>query len=276
MLLNEQIRRYNEKMEEIEQLEYAEALAVNQLKLKRQNTCWHLPLRFITPYKEVAVREKPASDLCVVPENEPLDSDTEAERNLMERIKSIKQEKEDLACRLPELEQPGSDQENLDSEASVSSESLLDERAVCSDTEGQVIIVPRLSKPASLPKSFSMDQGGSTRADGPFLPSLSSPRLQLQRRHPIIPKTVKLPPGILCHPAVQSLPPRKAQSLTLVQRREQPGRRKDSIQSLYIAAGAELLFPSSPTTSDTSSAQELQTSARRFSDPDIAFVKDEA
>uniref|UniRef100_A0A8C2PXS1 Myosin IXB n=1 Tax=Cyprinus carpio TaxID=7962 RepID=A0A8C2PXS1_CYPCA len=135
MLLNEQIRRYNEKMEEIEQLEYAEALAVNQLKLKRQNTCWHLPLRFITPYKEVRV--KPASDLCAVPENEPLDSDTEAERNLMERIKSIKQEKEDLACRLPELEQPGSDQENLDSEASVSSESLLDERAVCSDTEGQ-------------------------------------------------------------------------------------------------------------------------------------------
>uniref|UniRef100_A0A8C2JC65 Myosin IXB n=1 Tax=Cyprinus carpio TaxID=7962 RepID=A0A8C2JC65_CYPCA len=181
MLLNEQIRRYNEKMEEIEQLEYAEALAVNQLKLKRQNTV----------------------------HNEPLDSDTEAERNLMERIKSIKQEKEDLACRLPELEQPGSDQENLDSEASVSSESLLDERAVCSDTE-----------------------------------------------------------------AVQSLPPRKAQSLTLVQRREQPGRRKDSIQSLYITAGTELVFPPSPTASDTSSTQELQTSSRRFSDPDIAFVKD--
>uniref|UniRef100_A0A667YIW7 Myosin IXB n=1 Tax=Myripristis murdjan TaxID=586833 RepID=A0A667YIW7_9TELE len=38
MLINEQIRRYNEKMDEIEQLEYAEALAVNQLKLKRQNT----------------------------------------------------------------------------------------------------------------------------------------------------------------------------------------------------------------------------------------------
>uniref|UniRef100_A0A9J8CNA6 Myosin IXB n=1 Tax=Cyprinus carpio carpio TaxID=630221 RepID=A0A9J8CNA6_CYPCA len=55
MILNEQIRRYNEKMEEIEQLEYAEALAVNQLKLKRRNTCWNLPLRFITPYKDVAV-----------------------------------------------------------------------------------------------------------------------------------------------------------------------------------------------------------------------------
>uniref|UniRef100_A0A8C7CAC0 Myosin IXB n=1 Tax=Oncorhynchus kisutch TaxID=8019 RepID=A0A8C7CAC0_ONCKI len=38
MLINEQIRRYNEKLEEIEQLEHAEALAVNQLKLKRQNT----------------------------------------------------------------------------------------------------------------------------------------------------------------------------------------------------------------------------------------------
>ena len=38
MLINEQIRLYNEKMEEIEQLEYAEALAVNELKLKRQNT----------------------------------------------------------------------------------------------------------------------------------------------------------------------------------------------------------------------------------------------
>ncbi|XP_061682325.1 si:zfos-588f8.1 isoform X2 [Syngnathoides biaculeatus] len=112
MLISEQIRRYNEKMEEIEQLEYAEALAVNQLKLKRKNT----------------VHEKVGSDLKAVPENEPLDSDSEAEKNLVERIKSIKQEKEDLACRLPEMEQPGSDQENLDSEASLSSESLLDEQ----------------------------------------------------------------------------------------------------------------------------------------------------
>ncbi|XP_026108487.1 unconventional myosin-IXb-like isoform X2 [Carassius auratus] len=259
MILNEQIRKYNEKMEEIEQLEYAEALAVNQLKLKRRNT----------------IRETPGSDLCAVPEDEPLDSDTEAERSLMERIKSIKQEKEDLACRLPELEQPGSDQENLDSEASVSSESLLDERAVCSDTEGQTIVIPRLSKPACLPKSVTLAQGGSTWADASSLPSLSSPRLQLQRRCPVIPQTVKLPPGVLCHPAVQSLPPRKARSLTLVQRREQPGRRKDSIQSLYIAAGVDLLFPPSPAASDTASAQELQTSSRRFSDPDIAFVKDE-
>lgn len=39
------------------------------------------------------VHEKATSDLSVVPENEPVDSDTEAEKNLVERIKSIKQEK---------------------------------------------------------------------------------------------------------------------------------------------------------------------------------------
>ncbi|CAN9500413.1 unnamed protein product [Ophioblennius macclurei] len=129
MIINEQIRRYNEKMEEIEQLELAETVAVNQLKFKRKNMHYlHLPLRYSAPYKGVVVHEKVTSDLGVVPENEPLDSDTEAEKNLVERIKSIKQEKEDLACRLPEMEQPGSDQENLDSEASLSSESLLDEQ----------------------------------------------------------------------------------------------------------------------------------------------------
>lgn len=45
MILHEQIRRYNDKMEVIEQLEYAEALAVNQLKLKRQNTVNFLFIR---------------------------------------------------------------------------------------------------------------------------------------------------------------------------------------------------------------------------------------
>lgn len=38
ILITEQLRRYNEKMENIQQLEYAEALAVNQLKLRRLNT----------------------------------------------------------------------------------------------------------------------------------------------------------------------------------------------------------------------------------------------
>uniref|UniRef100_A0A4W6FSE7 Myosin IXB n=1 Tax=Lates calcarifer TaxID=8187 RepID=A0A4W6FSE7_LATCA len=81
MLINEQIRRYNEKMEEIEQLEYAEALAVNQLKLKRQNTV----RKKTPPHSESPLLDsKVSSDLSVVPENEPLDSDTEAEKNLVE------------------------------------------------------------------------------------------------------------------------------------------------------------------------------------------------
>lgn len=143
---------------------------------------------------------------------------------------------------------------------------------------GQTLVMPRLSKTSCPSPSTILVQTGNTRVDGPSLPSLSSPRIQLSRRHPIIPGTVKLPPGLLCHPAVQSLPPRKAQSLTLVRRREQPGRRKDSIQSLYIAPGAELLFPSSPAAAADSGAQELQIPSnisRRFSNPDVAFVKDE-
>lgn len=48
--------------------------------------------------------------------------------------------RDDLACRLPEMDQPGSDQENLDSEASLSSESLLDEQqrtTYSSEPDGQ-------------------------------------------------------------------------------------------------------------------------------------------
>lgn len=38
ILINEQSKRYNQKMEEIQQLENAEAMAIKQLKLRRQNT----------------------------------------------------------------------------------------------------------------------------------------------------------------------------------------------------------------------------------------------
>lgn len=61
MLLNEQIRRYNEKLEEIEQLEYAEALAVNQLKLKRKNTVnlTYLDLPVVMHYLKVVCFQVP-------------------------------------------------------------------------------------------------------------------------------------------------------------------------------------------------------------------------
>lgn len=113
ILISEQLRRYNEKMENIQQLEYAEALAVNQLKLRRQNTIVEKPPQVDSP-------EQTRSD--------------ETERTLIDRIKSIKQEKVDLACRLPELEQENSD-DNLDSSSSMSSDSLDDRESL--DSEGQ-------------------------------------------------------------------------------------------------------------------------------------------
>ncbi|XP_063321783.1 si:zfos-588f8.1 isoform X3 [Pelmatolapia mariae] len=323
MLINEQIRRYNEKMEEIEQLEYAEALAVNQLKLKRQNThYWRLPLRLPAPYKGAVMHEKVSTDLSVVPENEPLDSDTEAE-NLMERIKSIKQEKEDLACRLPEMEQPGSDQENLDSEASLSSESLLDEQqrssAHSSEPEGRGAHQLRRSKPLCLPKPSDLTQrpkvpGGrisvSTVTPASSTSSLASCtsstsessnasfRHPLQRRNPIIPNTVKLPQGVRSQAATSSppqshAPPGSRAPAFSFKRREQPGRRKDSTQSLYLD-GSEcdlvLRFSSCPPSAASSSSSiptaaptpQLQHSDtkvsnvhRRFSDPDIPYMDDE-
>ncbi|XP_049585087.1 unconventional myosin-IXb isoform X2 [Syngnathus scovelli] len=269
MLISEQIRRYNEKMEEIEQLEYAEALAVNQLKLKRKNT----------------VHEKASTDLQAVPENEPLDSDSEAEKNLVERIKSIKQEKEDLACRLPEMEQPGSDQENLDSEASLSSESLLEEQqrssAQNSELEG---VGPQQrscrpvhpAKPSPLAQRSSFPggrvclreinpSGSSSSVSSSSSMSESSNatcRHQLQRRNPVIPDTVKLPPGVLAQPASSgprraSCPHEKRSFHHLVRRREQPGRRKDSTQSLYFdRPECDLLthFSSCPPSASSSSS----------------------
>ncbi|XP_034736917.1 unconventional myosin-IXb isoform X3 [Etheostoma cragini] len=322
MIINEQIRRYNEKMEEIEQLEYAEALAVNQLKLKRQNTLyWHLPLRFSAPYKGVVVHEKVSCDLGVVPENEPLDSDTE--KNLVERIKSIKQEKDDLACRLPEMEQPGSDQENFDSEASLSSESLLDEQQRSSvhgsEPEGRGGSLLRRYRPVCLPKPSDLAQRPKVRggrvsllnltpssstsslsscvsSDSEF--STASSRHPLQRRNPIIPGTVKLPPGIVSQSAASSpaptcTTPRNPSLKYLVWRREYPGRRKDSTQSLYIdSPECDLLLHFSscpPSTSSSSSSSPMETPSpqhqhldtqatkgqRRFSDPDIPYMDDD-
>ncbi|KAM9357790.1 unconventional myosin-IXb [Symphorus nematophorus] len=322
MLITEQIRRYNEKMEEIEQLEYAEALAVNQLKLKRQNThYWHLPLRFSAPYKGVVVHEKVSSDLSVVPENEPLDSDTEAEKNLVERIKSIKQEKEDLACRLPEMEQPGSDQENLDSEASLSSESLLDEQqrssVHSSEPEGRGGAQLRRHKPVCPPKPSDLAQRPKVAGGRISLPNLTpasstsslfsstsstsessnaSFRHPRQRRNPIIPDTVKLPPGVLSQSADTSptqTPPPGNRALKYFRKRETPGRRKDSTQSLYIdSPECDLLlhFASCPPSASSSSTSismvtpspqhqhhDIQVSKgqRRFSDPDIPYMDDD-
>uniref|UniRef100_A0A8C6UX19 Myosin IXb n=1 Tax=Neogobius melanostomus TaxID=47308 RepID=A0A8C6UX19_9GOBI len=116
VLITEQLRRYTERMQYIQELENAEALAVNELQLRRQNT--------------VRIKHRPTVN---IPEH--LDTDA-TEIILIERIKSIKKEKVDLACRLPDLEQEQSDTDNLDSSLSMSSESLED-RLKSLESEGQ-------------------------------------------------------------------------------------------------------------------------------------------
>ncbi|XP_047446077.1 unconventional myosin-IXb isoform X2 [Mugil cephalus] len=110
ILISEQFRRYKEKMQNIQELEYAEALAVNQLRLRRQNTIVEMP-------------------------SEPPDEET----NLIERIRSIKQEKTKLALGLPDLEQENSDNDNLDSSSSMSNESI-DDRLCSLESEGKMTV----------------------------------------------------------------------------------------------------------------------------------------
>uniref|UniRef100_A0AAZ3Q554 Unconventional myosin-IXb-like n=1 Tax=Oncorhynchus tshawytscha TaxID=74940 RepID=A0AAZ3Q554_ONCTS len=151
ILILEQFRRYNEKMQEITELEFAEALAVNKLMLKRQNT----------------ILEKSSSELDV-PQMDDLnrsDIDMESERTLIERIKSIKEEKEELACRLPELEQENFDDSESRLSLSISSESLLEDRVRSLESEGRVNLLWRSQRQECPPKPADLAQ--RTTATGP-------------------------------------------------------------------------------------------------------------
>nr|XP_021524845.1 unconventional myosin-IXb-like isoform X3 [Aotus nancymaae] len=143
MLIKEQMRKYKVKMEEINQLEAAESIAFRRLSLLRQNAPWPLKLGFSSPYEGVLnkspkARDNQGEELEVLLEEEAAGGDEDREKEiLIERIQSIKEEKEDITYRLPELDPRGSDEENLDSETSASTESLLEERAGRGASEGQ-------------------------------------------------------------------------------------------------------------------------------------------
>uniref|UniRef100_A0A8C3MGU3 Uncharacterized protein n=1 Tax=Geospiza parvula TaxID=87175 RepID=A0A8C3MGU3_GEOPR len=123
MLIKEQIRKYKIKMEEINQLEAAESFAFRRLSLLRQNT--------------VKGSDSGTSELDSVHEEEDVSEANREKEILIDRIQSIKEEKEDITYRLPELDQRGSDEENVDSETSASTESLLEDKPGRVDTEGQ-------------------------------------------------------------------------------------------------------------------------------------------
>ncbi|KAB5579657.1 hypothetical protein PHYPO_G00197490 [Pangasianodon hypophthalmus] len=116
VLILEQMKRFDEKMKEIQQLEHAEALAVKQLTLRRQNTVLENP--------------RGKADMSQMGR-----SDSDMENTLLERIRSIKHEKSKLAYRLPDLD--SSDNENLDCESTVSLESPLEDKITHLDLKGQ-------------------------------------------------------------------------------------------------------------------------------------------
>ncbi|XP_015245227.1 PREDICTED: unconventional myosin-IXb-like isoform X1 [Cyprinodon variegatus] len=135
ILINEQLRRYNEKMQEIHELENAEAEAVNILRLRRQNTVCEQQSQLDAPH--------------------PVQSE-ESDDNIIERIKSIKQFKAALASGLNELEQELSDSEILDSASSVSSDSLDQLGGI--DSEGKLTKSSKTLKPECPAKPADLAQ----------------------------------------------------------------------------------------------------------------------
>lgn len=187
------------------------------------------------------------------------DEDREKEI-LMERIQSIKEEKEDITYRLPELDPRGSDEENLDSETSASTESLLEERAVRGAAEGPpapALPCPISPTPNPLPAATAPPRGRPT--------SFVTVRVKTPRRTPIMPMAnIKLPPGLPLH--LTSWAPALQEAAVPVKRREPPARRQDQVHSVYIAPGADL--PSQGTLGPLDHHDAILPGAkRRYSDP---------
>nr|XP_033813082.1 unconventional myosin-IXb isoform X3 [Geotrypetes seraphini] len=264
MLIKEQMRKYTIKMDEINQLEAAETIAFRRLSLLRQNTS-----------KSPKASDNGLPELGSVQEEE-VSSETEVDREselLIERIQSIKEEKEDITYRLPELDQRGSDEENADSETSISTESLLEDRTGQTDTEGtsqcgtqppvpcfsnsSTNIIGILGAPCP-PASLTLP---SRRKPSSFLAKMK----KVHHRRPLLPTSnIKLPPGISAtESAWRTSTGNEGGPAVEVRRRDQPARRTDSIQSVYMMPGVDLcqLRGSSEDYEPTAKVK------RRFSDP---------
>ncbi|KAK2542159.1 Myo9b [Columba guinea] len=264
MLIKEQIRKYKVKMDEINQLEAAESIAFRRLSLLRQNT---------SKSSQARGSDSGSSELDLLREEEEVsEADNREKEILIDRIQSIKEEKEDITYRLPELDQRGSDEENVDSETSASTESLLEDRPGRVDTEAilgfhcraQSSGVPAkdICKVPSLLQTSSNSSAASLPSR--HRSSLTLSRVKVPRRTPVMPTAnIKLPPGIFKRTESQGGILASEESQVVVRRREQPARRTDKIHSVYIAQGSamahaqELLDEYEPTAKVK----------RRFSDP---------
>ncbi|XP_045845782.1 unconventional myosin-IXb isoform X7 [Meles meles] len=268
MLIKEQMRKYKVKMEEINQLEAAESIAFRRLSLLRQNAPWPLKLGFSSPYEGVLNKSPKArassgsgpEELGVLPEEEVPGGDEDREKEiLIERIQSIKEEKEDITYRLPELDPRGSDEENLDSETSASTESLLEERAGRGASEGPPApVLPSPGAPALSPLPVAV--APPRRRPSSFV----TVRVKTPRRTPIMPTTnIKLPPGLPSH--LPSRAPGASEAAAPVRRREPPARRPDQVHSVYVTPST--LLPVLGTREPPDEDNRPPGAKRRYSDP---------
>ncbi|KAM7141924.1 unconventional myosin-IXb isoform 4-T4 [Molossus nigricans] len=267
MLIKEQMRKYKVKMEEISQLEAAESIAFRRLSLLRQNTPWPLKLGFSSPYEGVLNKSPTArgsgsgpEELGVLPEEEAAGHNEDREKEiLIEQIQSIKEEKQDITYRLPELDPRGSDEENLDSETSASTESLLEERAGRGTSEGPpapALPCPSAPAPSPLPELAALPR----RRPSSFM----TVRVKTPRRTPIMPTAnIKLPPGLPSYLPGQA--PGAQEAVTPVRRREPPARRPDQVHSVYITLGAHL--PAQGIREPLDKNNQPPGAKRRYSDP---------
>ncbi|XP_050625361.1 unconventional myosin-IXb isoform X1 [Macaca thibetana thibetana] len=265
MLIKEQMRKYKVKMEEISQLEAAESIAFRRLSLLRQNALWPLKLGFSSPYEGVLnkspkARDSQGEELEVLLEEEAAGGDEDREKEiLIERIQSIKEEKEDITYRLPELDPRGSDEENLDSETSASTESLLEERAGRGASEGPP--APALPCPgAPAPSPLPTVAAPPRRRPSSFV----TVRVKTPRRTPIMPTAnIKLPPGLPSH--LPCWAPGAREVAAPVRRREPPARRPDQVHSMYITPGVHL--PTQGALEPLEEDGQPPGAKRRYSDP---------
>ncbi|XP_044937992.1 unconventional myosin-IXb isoform X7 [Mustela putorius furo] len=268
MLIKEQMRKYKVKMEEINQLEAAESIAFRRLSLLRQNAPWPLKLGFSSPYEGVLNKSPKArassgggpEELGVLPEEEVPGGDEDREKEiLIERIQSIKEEKEDITYRLPELDPRGSDEENLDSETSASTESLLEERAGRGASEGPPApVLPSPGAPALSP--LPVAAAPPRRRPSSFV----TVRVKTPRRTPIMPTTnIKLPPGLPSH--LPGRAPGAPEAAAPVRRREPPARRPDQVHSVYVTPST--LLPVLGTREPPDEDDRPPGAKRRYSDP---------
>lgn len=146
---------------------------------------------------------------------------------------------------------------------------------------GGDVSLPSLT-PASSASSLSSCASSTSASSSTYS------RHPLQRRRAVIPDTVRLPPGVLLQSASSPHTPPRNWALNYFRRKDQPGRRKDSTQSLYIDSPESdmlLHFSSCPPSSSSSSTSivadhqnddpQASKGQRRFSDPDIPCMDED-